>query len=355
MIFEGPRGEKVRVRALFDSGAQVGAIDSTWFEEVKRRMGGGIAPNKCLRMADGTRVEPSAHWEGGFEIEGVRERGRFEVFDSKGGWKVLFGKPLQVKVGAIHNMRADIVTLDAAGRRATLYNQNPSVVGTGLERWKDMAAREVARREASTGVNSRAIPPTRRVHSIPAREDTDAAGFSEAFIVEVNEDEETGKIGPTDVEGGGEESEDEFEDAVEMMEDEEMEDLRGDEELFVDAMEGLEDVEGEEEETMGGDEGGGYGDALKREASTGVKSSAIPPARRVLFDILPIWMKANDLSRVSRRTEAERLFLAEDASRKGSGEASGEKMTGESGREIGDTPTHEASTGVQSSAMPPAR
>ncbi|KAJ7809603.1 hypothetical protein B0H13DRAFT_2385138 [Mycena leptocephala] len=344
MSFGGPQGEKVCVLALFDSGAQVGAIDRTFFEEARRRMGFGIAPKKCLRMADGTRVDSSRHWEGEIEIQGVRVQGGFEVFDSKGGWKVLLGKPLQALLGAIHDMKADVVTLSANRRKATLHNQNPSVAQSlnGGEIVRDSPVRRV--------------PPT----AVPS--DTDAAGNTGAFIVEVDEDEELGEEGPgeeTGAQGGDEgfemESDDEFEDAVEAMGDEEVEELFGDDEMFVDAMEELEDGEGEKGEMTRRDEEGSSGDASKREASTGVKSSAIPPARRVLFDILPTWMQTDGLLRDAWRTETEHPCLTEDAGNEGSGEVAGNEMTRTNEREIGDTPMRGASTGVQSSAMPPAR
>ncbi|KAJ7675693.1 hypothetical protein DFH06DRAFT_946792, partial [Mycena polygramma] len=111
IAFRSEKGEMVRAMALFDGGAQVGAIDSAYFEKVRRRMGRINPPKKRLKMADGSIVASVANWEGEIEIEGVRARGEFEVFDSGGGWKILFGKPLQATMGVIHDMRQDVVTL----------------------------------------------------------------------------------------------------------------------------------------------------------------------------------------------------------------------------------------------------
>ncbi|KAF8142503.1 hypothetical protein K438DRAFT_1451241, partial [Mycena galopus ATCC 62051] len=115
-------GEKVRVMATWDTGAAVGAIDKKFYELRERRMGLLSAPTKRLRMADGTVVEVFGHWEGEVEIEGVRETCAFEVFDSGGGWDVLLGKPLQATFGVVHNMKRDVVTLDANGRTTQLEN-----------------------------------------------------------------------------------------------------------------------------------------------------------------------------------------------------------------------------------------
>ncbi|KAK7021581.1 hypothetical protein R3P38DRAFT_2533380, partial [Favolaschia claudopus] len=117
------RGEKNRVCALWDGGAQVSALDRSKFEGMKHRLGVTSAGTKVLRMADGMKVPSVAHWEGEIEVEGVRVVGQFEVFDSGGGWNFLFGKDLQAAIGAVHDMKNDIVTIEADGRHATLENQ----------------------------------------------------------------------------------------------------------------------------------------------------------------------------------------------------------------------------------------
>ncbi|KAJ7504395.1 hypothetical protein B0H11DRAFT_1685146, partial [Mycena galericulata] len=158
MSLGGPKGEKVRALGLFDTGAQVAAIDTKFYLSKERRLGKASAPTKRLRMADGKVVSTYGRWEGEAEIEGVRIRGAFEIFDSGGGWKILFGKPLQAKMGAVHDVAADIVTLHVGERTATLANQNPSVWRGGIQ-----AAFDAARRKASMGASSCETPPARRV------------------------------------------------------------------------------------------------------------------------------------------------------------------------------------------------
>ncbi|KAJ7036657.1 hypothetical protein C8F04DRAFT_898906, partial [Mycena alexandri] len=118
----GPQGEKVRVFALFDTGAGIGVVDVKVFERVRSRLGTMSAPTKRLRMADGSLVWSVAHWDGEIEVEGVKVNGAFEVFDSQGGWDMLLGKPLQAALGVIHDMKRDVVTLEAGGKTATLHN-----------------------------------------------------------------------------------------------------------------------------------------------------------------------------------------------------------------------------------------
>ncbi|KAJ7610647.1 hypothetical protein DFH06DRAFT_946412, partial [Mycena polygramma] len=163
IVLRSEKGESVCIMALFDGGAQVGAIDKAYFEKVRRRMGKINAPTKRLKMADGSVVDSVANWEGEIEIDGVRARGAFEVFDSGGGWKVLFGKPLQASMGVVHDMRRDIVTLNVGACSAELYNQNPQLEGDWKAVWRRHVESGVSRREASTGVQSCAMPPARPV------------------------------------------------------------------------------------------------------------------------------------------------------------------------------------------------
>lgn len=91
---EGPNGELVRIRALFDDGAMVPAMCSSIFDKVKHRLHNFQPSVKHLRMANGTIVASEAQWSGIIELDGVRTRGQFEVFNSGGGWAFLFGKPM---------------------------------------------------------------------------------------------------------------------------------------------------------------------------------------------------------------------------------------------------------------------
>jgi hypothetical protein len=75
-------------------------------------------------MANGTIVPSRAVWKGDVEIAGVRAQGVFEVFDSGGGWKFLFGKPMLHGFKAIHNYETDQVDISGIGGTRTLHNQS---------------------------------------------------------------------------------------------------------------------------------------------------------------------------------------------------------------------------------------
>jgi len=112
----GPKGEAVWVTVLFDEGAMVSAMCSSFFEKVKHRLGNWIPSAKRLRMANGTIIPSCATWKGEIEIAGTKAHGEFEVFDSGGGWKFLFGKLMLHAFKAVHDYRTDEVDITDIGR-----------------------------------------------------------------------------------------------------------------------------------------------------------------------------------------------------------------------------------------------
>jgi len=120
---EGPRGEVVRVRGLFDEGALVNAMCSTVFEKVKKWLGHGIVSNRRLRMANGSVMASDACWTGYACLGDARTRVSFEVFDSGGNWAFLFGKPSLEAFKAIHDYGKDIVTIPGIAGSIVIRNE----------------------------------------------------------------------------------------------------------------------------------------------------------------------------------------------------------------------------------------
>ena len=112
LLLHGPRGEIVRVKALFDGGAMVGAMCKSFFKKIQHRLKGQTRPsNRRLRVANGVIVPSHAVWSGVLELGGLRAQGEFEIFDSGGGWEFLFGKPLLHHFKALHDFNTDTVTI----------------------------------------------------------------------------------------------------------------------------------------------------------------------------------------------------------------------------------------------------
>ena len=59
---EGPKGEVVRIRGLFDDGALVNVMCSSVFNKIKKRLSSGVNSKRQLRMANGSLGPSEAHW-----------------------------------------------------------------------------------------------------------------------------------------------------------------------------------------------------------------------------------------------------------------------------------------------------
>jgi len=110
----GPKGEIVRVSALFDGAAMVAAMCQSVFEKVKHRLSGWEKSKKQLRMANGTLVPSQAVWKGVMQLGGIEVEGSFEVFNSGGNWAFLLGKPLLRQFNAEQDFSLDTVTIRTA-------------------------------------------------------------------------------------------------------------------------------------------------------------------------------------------------------------------------------------------------
>jgi RNase H-like domain found in reverse transcriptase/Reverse transcriptase (RNA-dependent DNA polymerase) len=159
---EGPKGELVRVQALFDDGAMVAAMCSSIFAKVKHRLDNILPSAKRLRMANGTIINSEARWSGTIELNGVRAEGQFEVFDSAGGWAFLFGKPTLRAFNAVHDYTTDSITVSDAVRSTVLQNAilSPSALNQTEE--DSSLTMDIKQREIATGGTIQS-PPSRQV------------------------------------------------------------------------------------------------------------------------------------------------------------------------------------------------
>ncbi|THV05881.1 hypothetical protein K435DRAFT_585948, partial [Dendrothele bispora CBS 962.96] len=118
----GWEGRLVSVDGLFDDGAMVSAMSTSKYQELKSDLH-RLLPLRCvLRMANGVEVPSIGRWKGGFEIDGVKAIGEFEVFDGGTSWEFLVGKPLLQAFKAIHHYENDTVEVTDGRRRQCLQN-----------------------------------------------------------------------------------------------------------------------------------------------------------------------------------------------------------------------------------------
>jgi hypothetical protein len=120
---EGPQGEIVQIRALFDDRAMVSAMCTSIFEKVKHRLHNWSTSDRRLHMANESVVKAVAKWTGVVRIEGVKTQNTFEVFDNGGSWGFLFGKPALKAFAAMHKYTTDTITITDNIQTRQLKNQ----------------------------------------------------------------------------------------------------------------------------------------------------------------------------------------------------------------------------------------
>jgi hypothetical protein len=129
----GHNDDPVHVEALFDRGAMVPAMYSSMFQKVKHKLCNWKPSSRRLRMANGVIIASDAVWRGTIALGGIRAEGEFEVFDSKGGWTFLFGKPLLCQFRAVHNYLTDQVTIQGEGITKTIVNTLSQPLGNLIQ------------------------------------------------------------------------------------------------------------------------------------------------------------------------------------------------------------------------------
>ncbi|KAJ3870448.1 hypothetical protein F5051DRAFT_447687, partial [Lentinula edodes] len=113
---------------MVDDGAMVAAMDSAVYDKLKNAIGGWEPTQRKFRMANGSVVPGTARWKGRIKVKGVEVEGGFEVFDSGGGWKFLFGKPLLEQFAAVHDYRKDVIVLKGEqGKWTEVFNKGLGV------------------------------------------------------------------------------------------------------------------------------------------------------------------------------------------------------------------------------------
>ncbi|KAJ7796374.1 hypothetical protein B0H13DRAFT_737777, partial [Mycena leptocephala] len=274
-----------------------------------------------------------------------------------GGWTILFGKPLLAAVGAVHDVRADVVTVNGKGRTTVLENRNPTV-------WKNEinAAAMAAGHEASMGVKSSAIPPARRVQSVSVtraahphitRGPGSKASTSAALVTTETDKRCEASPGASSCETPPARRVD----SAFAVEDTDADVDVGAfiEEVVEDVYDEFDEVEGEGTELETERDAGEEETRQEAETELDVGVEELDNEMGVEMDGLGLEMDEEDEMGRGVGGEGGRVGVWCEAGE--SGECVGDDRTRSDGeeRDAGDADTRVASTGVKSSAIPPAR
>jgi hypothetical protein len=68
----GPKGEIVRVHAVFDDGTMISAMSSQIYKKVRHRLQGWQPSKHVLHMVNGALVKSQAMWTGSVRLGGIQ-------------------------------------------------------------------------------------------------------------------------------------------------------------------------------------------------------------------------------------------------------------------------------------------
>jgi hypothetical protein len=114
-------------------------------------------------MANRIVVPSEAVWKGTMVLGGIKFMGEFEVFDSKGGWAFLFGKPLMCAARATHNFETDVVSICSEMGMITLSNQINGLAAEWATKLGISLTLDAKQWETQKGGSSGQNPPVRQV------------------------------------------------------------------------------------------------------------------------------------------------------------------------------------------------
>ncbi|KAJ6573709.1 hypothetical protein B0H10DRAFT_1891427, partial [Mycena sp. CBHHK59/15] len=107
----GPANAVVRVTAHVDDGSSRNLISLARWKRYGHCLGNLLPATRRLSVADGKTIWPNGRCRGEVAVGGVRVLAWFDVFDCRGAFDVILGKPWLHSVRAIHNYENDEIQI----------------------------------------------------------------------------------------------------------------------------------------------------------------------------------------------------------------------------------------------------
>ncbi|KAG6852193.1 hypothetical protein C0991_002173 [Blastosporella zonata] len=177
----------------FDNGAMVDTMSTGLWEQIRETTSLLMPSLRRLRMANGLIVIPLGCWRGIIQLAGIEALVSLEVFDSAGGWELLFGKNLMQTFGVIHNYSTDGVTVNVGGKMAMLTNGHQDMQNMSpeqrAENWggrsvtpvKGVSTNDMSTRNATTDK----IPPDNSMEETQTYEATCEVTDKQEVLIEM--------------------------------------------------------------------------------------------------------------------------------------------------------------------------
>src|SRR6266481_2994278 len=120
----GPEGENIRIKAIIDRGTMKNTMCKRTWNTQQHRLRPLHPSRVTLSVADNHRIPSEGKWASVIEVAGTKTAQTLEVFDSKGAFQVILGKPWLRDVQAIHRYRMDQITIQVQELTVTINNDN---------------------------------------------------------------------------------------------------------------------------------------------------------------------------------------------------------------------------------------
>jgi hypothetical protein len=119
---KGKNGTIVRATGQIDDGAMKNCISLDRWERYGHCLDALTKSNVIISVANSTEIESKGTWTGIVQVGGTGAPSRFEIFDCKGAFDVILGKPWLKAVRAQHNYVTDEITIGKEGEQEVITN-----------------------------------------------------------------------------------------------------------------------------------------------------------------------------------------------------------------------------------------
>ena len=119
---KGKSGSIVRATGQVDDGAMRNCISLSRWEKYGHCLDNLSKSSTIISVANATEIRSIGTWTGMVQIGGTGALSCFEVFDCRGAFDVILGKPWLKAVRAQHDYVTDRITIEEVGRQEIISN-----------------------------------------------------------------------------------------------------------------------------------------------------------------------------------------------------------------------------------------
>jgi hypothetical protein len=119
---KGRKGTIVRATGQIDDGAMKNCISLERWERYGHCLDTLTKSQTIISVANSTEIESKGRWTGIVQVGETGALSRFEIFDCKGAFDVILGKPWLRAVRAQHNYITDKITIGREGEQEVITN-----------------------------------------------------------------------------------------------------------------------------------------------------------------------------------------------------------------------------------------